>query len=967
MKIEHLVILLPCQSLEDFQLDRNVRESEQILAAWAALWHPAVLKAAGKIPTWAPAEDPPHDLTGYLVMLPDSAANLVAQEWMLVAEDLECRIVGELRHRDEFVDAALAALDEPPPEFDPALVGDFYALGFGYLLVELLTRQLRYMSNLDEETFRKETLSAVEALYEGDVENARVRLQAAFDLLHEAREYFYPVEAHLLDLTLVARSTIGAALRAELASPEPTNLLLSAEVLEEMARREPETLTALLDALKDGSAAVVGGEFCERPFPLMPPEAILRQLQRGLAVYEKYLAQRPKCFARRQFGLSPRLPQILEKLQFTGALHFTLDDGSFPVGNQSRVLWQGFGAGAVEAVGRIPLDATQADAFLRFPENLGDWMDLDHAATVVLAHWPGQSSPWYHDLKRIADYTTVVGSFTTIANYFEETGYCSQQVGYTADQYRSPYLLQAVRAGRGDPISRWVRYYRRRAKLEAAENLDALAVLVAGKKGADQAMASSSENLADRKEQIEEQIEDLLLSSAESGEETATRDASLAEQLDSLLDVATRRLAASLSGQTTSEKGVLAVNPWSFAERRQVDISSLGRSPDVVEPVRAVDELANAALVDIPPMGFSWVGPGSGKTPATENAPSKRSWLRRKPAVEPPMAEELTLRNEFFEVKFDEHTGAIRSVFDYRTRGARLAQQLALRTPRGGPGDPGDDRHYSIMAADEIRIVSTGPMVAEMLCRGRLVDQQNHRLAGYQQTTRIRRGSRIIELLIDFDVDRMPQGNPWSSYYGMRLAWGDATANLYRSVNMANVPTEAVQIEAPHFVDIRSGESRTTVLAGGLPYHRRFGLRKLDTLLIVPGETARSFRLGIGIDVAHPMSAAIGFLSPEPMVAEVPAPPLPTGWLFHVGARNVIVTHWEPLLEGNRVVGVCGRLLETDGRRTRCPLRSFRPIAEAHRIVPATEPPPAVPVDGDTANVILDAHEWAEVELRFGG
>ena len=34
-------------------------------------------------------------------------------------------------------------------------------------------------------------------------------LQSAFDLLHQAREYFYPVQTHLLDLTLVAPSTLG--------------------------------------------------------------------------------------------------------------------------------------------------------------------------------------------------------------------------------------------------------------------------------------------------------------------------------------------------------------------------------------------------------------------------------------------------------------------------------------------------------------------------------------------------------------------------------------------------------------------------------------------------------------------------------------------------------------------------------------------------------------------------------------
>ena len=103
------------------------------------------------------------------------------------------------------------------------------------------------------------------------------------------------------------------------------------------------------------------------------------------------------------------------------------------------------------------------------------------------------------------------------------------------------------------------------------------------------------------------------------------------------------------------------------------------------------------------------------------------------------------------------------------------------------------------------------------------------------------------------------------------------------------------QIESPHFVDICRGKQRTTLLCGGLPYHRRFGPRKLDTLLVVRGETARSFRLGIGIDVPHPMAAALGFLAPPLVLPDQPPPPTPTGWLFHLDCRNVLATHWEPL------------------------------------------------------------------------
>ena len=73
------------------------------------------------------------------------------------------------------------------------------------------------MSNLDEASLRTRPLAAADEALGGDAAAAKQHLQSAFDRLHEAREYLYPIEARLLDLTLVAPSTLGDALREELA------------------------------------------------------------------------------------------------------------------------------------------------------------------------------------------------------------------------------------------------------------------------------------------------------------------------------------------------------------------------------------------------------------------------------------------------------------------------------------------------------------------------------------------------------------------------------------------------------------------------------------------------------------------------------------------------------------------------------------------------------------------------------
>ena len=62
------------------------------------------------------------------------------------------------------------------------------------------------------------------------------------------------------------------------------------------------------------------------------------------------------------------------------------------------------------------------------------------------------------------------------------------------------------------------------------------------------------------------------------------------------------------------------------------------------------------------------------------------------------------------------------------------------------------------------------------------MDREGRRVAGFRQTTRVWRGSRVIELQIELDIDRQPGANPWDSYYAARFAWKDETAALHRSV-----------------------------------------------------------------------------------------------------------------------------------------------------------------------------------------
>ena len=353
MKIDRLLTLLPCSSLEDLKLDRSPEEAEELLSAWSALWHPALIDSAQVMPSWSPADQPPQEPVGSLIILPDCCQSLLPTGWLAEAEASGAAVLRKFKHRTEMVNAGLECLDGSPAKIDPDLAADFLALGFCRFIVDLMTQKFHYMSNINEEAFRTAVLDAAKAAVHGDIENARSQLQSAFDRLHEGREYCYPVEAQLIDFTLAASTTLGEPLRKELAAGLPRNLLISGEVLQEMAQREPATLAALKDALTNNLVTIVGGEFAELPLPLLSPDAIESHLLRGLEVYEHLLDRRPVVFGRRRFGLSLALPQILAKTGFTAAVHFTLDDGQFPTGNQSCIEWEGFDGTACDAIAQF--------------------------------------------------------------------------------------------------------------------------------------------------------------------------------------------------------------------------------------------------------------------------------------------------------------------------------------------------------------------------------------------------------------------------------------------------------------------------------------------------------------------------------------------------------------------------------------------------------------------------------------
>jgi len=1051
MKPKHLKVLLPCDSLEELALERNEGDARALLGAWLIAWHPALIAAMGDVPGWLPAGDPtgsqsmeyeePSSSASQaetIFLLPDPARSWVPAEWTEQIEldggtilsvggadvaDVGAGEVGPLLARllDQFEADASGVSQEQ--------VNGVRDLGVARLLVDLLTRRMLYMHCLDEEGFRDAVVKAART-GTADEESRATRersIDAAIELLSGARDYLYPTDNYLIDLTLVAETTLGEPFERWLREDSaPRNLLLSGHVLRRIAQEQPELLDLINAAVKRERIGLIGGTDREPPLALMPLEAIRHHLVAGLEVYERLLGLRPRVFGQRMFALTPLLPSILARLGFTAALHMSFNGGRVPETKQGRIRWQGLDHQAIEAVAHVPLDAGGDRNFFQTAERLSDSMDFEHTATELFAHWPGSVGAWYDSLRRLSmrgdhgtdtgdymDVSRAVGTCLTVDDYFTQTAYAGADANPGVDEYRSPYLENDVAAGRPDPVSRWMRYFARWTRIDALRAWQTHANVLS-----DPTRLPQRDNV----EEFINSIEDALTSPGTDAEEHA-----IDSRLSAALRATARRVAAALGAVPPTDDPADG-DPADGGHEPPADERSAGSillNPHAA-PASGWASAGGTDPVEVPGFGFRFIPVAARDSqPAAPTARDRaaRRWpWRKKKQVPPPMVEReedrIVLRNEFAEITFDLHTGAIRGIGDYRTRGPRLAQQVAMRIPDPRERAADSDAHYTIPAADDWQLNAEGDQAGEVTCVGRLVDRQGNRVAGFRQTTRLRRQSRAIEIEVELEPDREPGPDPWRSYYGLRFAWNDATADLYRSVNLANVPTDATRLEAPHYVDIHAGEGgvlggpphRTTLLCDGLPYHRRFGMRKLDTILVVRGERARRFRLGIGIDPPHPMAAALERWLPPLELPVGQAPAMDSGWLFHLDCRHALVTHWQatplgPWEEGDAndpaegettgkemdettgetsqssVVGATEgssspdwprpglrvRVLEMDGRRVTARLRTPRRLLAARKLGVADQPAVALTVDDDAVEIPLGPYEWAEVEMVFEG
>jgi hypothetical protein len=900
-----LILLSPYRLPTQNTLYLGDEEVAAFLNGYAALWHPAVLAGAAGPPRIGSPYDFEEPVAGHIYAVPDNPPLSLPSDWEDRALAAGARVVRATTDRAATLSSLLRALDAdggPLLTLPPERVAPFFALGFGHLQIEALFEASAHDNVLGGSDFWPDVCAAVAAAGSSDPEAAKPHLQSAAERLLAAREVIYPVTIQVVDIALADPDHLDAPWPAALARGQPLNVVASGELLERLGREASPKLEALRERVAASQVEVCGGCYVEREEVLLPLESQLWNLRKGVETTRRLVGQEVRVFARRRFGFHPQLPLWLQHHGVSRVLLVAFDDAVLPAHRTTVVSWSSADGKQVEAFTRIPHAADSPQTYFHLAYHLHQTIMQDQAATVPLLHRDRPAPPWYDDWLELTRLAPVLGRWTTLSKYLEDVLPGDYPSPSSADEFHGEYLVE--RAPRTDtysegpaaspapprsehPITVFARHARLRRRLDTCLTLAALHRSLAR---AD-ALPDAVTTLKDLEDRVE------------SGAPGAVED--LGRVLDQVGNAVAGRLVAR---GPEGRPGFLILNPCSFKRRVALELPGAGGlAPG--GPVKAyqVDGDTVRAVVEVPGLGFAWVA----RTPAAAPRPAQGGHKLR-------MADENCVRNEFLEAEIDAQTGGLKAIRDMRTRVGRLGQQLVF--------NPG-----STMRARELRTTSTGPALGEIVSEGALLDTQDDVIATFRQRFRAWLGRPVLEMRIEIFPTKLPEGYPWHAYYASRFAWREERSALLRGVNGSAAITSHSRPETPEFLEVRIGRNNVVLFPCGLPFHQRHGGRMLDVLLVCPGETAQAFDLAIGLDRDFPIQAALGMVTPAPVIPVDRGPPHvgQEGWLFHLDAPNLLLGGLRLATPSRRLRHDCGirdhspsaGVCRRGHRRRRVPLR----------------------------------------------
>ncbi len=970
MNLRECLLLLPGHGLDDFPRSLPNDQADQLLAGWSALWHPNLIAACRTAPRWQQAGYPPVELNDLLIVVPSISEALLrhglGDEVATAGGILRAARAPWREFQAELLAATELTATNPLIE---RLAPDFAALGYAFLQIQLMTRQLRYTSNLDELLFNDQVLQAAQAAVDQDAETAERLLQSCFDQLGQERDHYYSLEVNLIDITLLASTTLGNALNSALKkhiadSVPPTSLVACAALIKQLNATRPDTMQLLKTALQQRSCTLVGGLDHERPHPLMSADAVRRDLQRGRTAYPPLGVANPRVFTRYSFGMVPDMPLYLRRSGFVGTLLVPWENGSYPQGSQAKISWEATDGTFIAALTPKLLDAASASSYLTFGWLAGEALEHEHVPALVLAHWPNRYCDYFDFLQRIAKRTPALGKWVLADDFFDNTDQSYHQERLNSSQFRYRWLDSAGAFSPALQLRLTEAYHRLHARANAAQNIaNALYQLdnfhqVAASPSMSEA-ATESQTVSYRAAELSDwapqlaQLWDRIDAVWDSSTEPAL-PSETSEALDQLAVAQVQRLAKHLAPGASVAEGAQGVtarlifNPYNCATRIPVHSTATQMLAPDAAWVHATGRVGNdrVTLVDVPQFGFVFANVH------IENTAPK---IKQRPLAE----SNTLLLNEFLEAQIDPHRGHLRSLHVPGKRGNRFSFSIARREVQ-------DKAHqHSEMNADNVEMLSSSNVFGLIRAQGQLIEQ-GRRVGKFEIDYELWRGSRIVEVTVRLHELQELLADPWRSAYILRFAWPTdaALVRVFEAGTRESLSSGSAL--SPELIEIDETDYRTHILTSGLAFHRRVESRFLETILAVNGQTEVSHRFGIAVDLPYPQQAASQFMD---RTYDVPltlskARSDTSGWLYNVDAKNAKLDLECPLLDAaGKLTGQRLRIVETNSLVANAKIRLPREALEAYRVDNLGGRLGKLTTNGDCCTIALRANERVLVDV----
>ena len=997
-ELKRSIFVIPSSSLEDLPTRMGHDSALDFLNAWTCQWDPRLLATLGTLPEWKKADGSALDLEHSLVVCPEVSKSKVDQPQRERLELGQCVLVDtNSKSRADLVSSLLASIglssESGPSEQSsdsPILIDDFYALGYAVLQIQILARKLRYSWNIDWIMFSEQALSAARSSLDNDMEETERWLQTCFDSLSQERDRYCSQQAYLLDVVLLATTTLGSSLDRQMETSHPTNLLATSALLKLLKDRNPNAWTRFAQGIAEKKISLVGGLELERPHSYLSSSSIVREMGRGMRSYADLGVDAPKVFTRYRAGFIASDPIWLTQFGYTGSLLVAWGEGTVPDKDQAKIRWQANSEGkSLDTVVGHVFDAASADSYIDLAESLSKQLDYHHVPTLILAHWPGIQLQPQQDLLRVIARTPALGAFHTAESYFTSTSQPYSSDSFPNNSFKIP-IPKSTRAQIG-LHQKIISYQQTRIGLERLQSLRYLWTQVA-KNSVSNAPSQNGESDACVAE-IEQLVNcvDSWFDTDKAGSERDDEDCSKLQprlqacrenQLAQIRDTLSNRTTSSNAEATKEATSYLIANPSSHPQRLflkdipgTIDQSSCSR-------IYAAESSngTSRAIVDIPPFGFIRFRTGksrhAGAAALTQSNAKPSFWNRIAGARSGIAQSDWTLANEFMEIQIDPKRGHLRSIYVANKRGSLLSGKASLVRGNADVLRKWEDADCLDLKDVQLRLLQTSKLVGTIEVTGTSIfpDGSVGRLT---TSYTLWKGARWVEVEIHAENLNADQcGCVWRTAWlneGASInAWHQGTKGKLQSPLQASV----------ELIEIDDAEHRIYLAPRGLSAHRRHESRFLISSIPTGGNGIASERFAIGLDWPRPYETALDQCDTPWMIEEasvVSDKPDAGAWLAQCNLPSVYFsfTNPNPVLATEHLSAeqvetftgqkgdACVWLQETQGKSGSARISFFRDVAAAWRVDSQCREFDTLEVSDGQIIVDVSAHEQSRILLKW--